>query len=415
MDDPDDETVLHYTVDTQPAWFDEEDGEYHGPFVGNTTATRFTVGPGVTEIGEATFSECSRLSSLQGMGEGVTTIGEYAFGGCTGLVTLQGMGKNVTELGERAFAGCWGLTSLRGMSERVTKIDDEAFCSCTSLTSLEGLPDNLTVIGGSSHLTDGVFRACDGLTSLQGLSKNITVLGHCCFMDCSGITSLQGSEHVTVIGSSAFVACEGLTTLQGLSRNVTAISDSDSSPLSSGAFQSCMSLVSIGPGFSPSCFVHPDTFYNCPALLAEAEAKGFTSVIEWGRHHWLAVPRRRFAVLTAVSQVRRGPPSGNFPSPLLSLLAGAPDDMVRVIVGFMGEGEVESAQEREERWKLTALKQSREVRRQREQVERLEERLEQQREQMEQQKEQMEERMEEQREQMKERVERLEELLRSEL
>ena len=80
MDDPEDETVLHYTVDTEPA-SDDEDGGYDGPFAGNTTATRFTVGPGVTEIGEGTFYLCSSLSSLQGMGSGVTRIGEFAFCG----------------------------------------------------------------------------------------------------------------------------------------------------------------------------------------------------------------------------------------------------------------------------------------------------------------------------------------------
>ena len=82
-----------------------------------------------------------------------------------------------------------------------------------------------------------------------------------------------------------------------------------------GAFRGCTSLNSIGPGFSPSCFVHPNTFDRCPALLAAAEAKGFASAIEWSRHHWLAVPLRRFTVLPAIRHVRRSPPSANFPSP----------------------------------------------------------------------------------------------------
>ena len=343
MDDPDDETVLHYTVDTQPAWEDEEDGEYHGPFAGNTTATRFTVGPGVTEIGAGTFYDCPSLSSLQGMGEGVTRIGKSAFM-ATGLVTLQGMGKNVEEIGDGAFEDCEDLTSLRGIPESVTVISSEAFYACSGLTSLQGLPDSLTAIGNGNG--SGVFSGCSGLTSLQGLSKNITMLGFGCFVNCDGITSLQGGECVTVIGVRAFSACRGLTTLRGLSRNVTAIGDraADVAASFTGAFYNCTRLVSIGPGFSPSCFVHPDTFDRCPALLAAATAKGFSTAIEWGRHHWLAYSRRRFTVLTAVRQVRRSPPSPDPPSPLLSLLAGAPDDIVRVIVGFMGEGVEERAQ-----------------------------------------------------------------------
>ena len=74
----------------------------------------------------------------------------------------------------------------------------------------------------------------------------------------------------------------------------------------------------------------------------------------------------------------------------------------------MGEGEVESDQEEKARWKIMALEQSRETRRQRERAERLEEEMEQQR-------EQMEERVDHQRELMEKRVERLEELLRKEL
>jgi len=233
-----------------------------------------------------------------------------------------------------------GLTSLLGMSESVTAISPEAFYSCTSLTSLEGLPDHLAAIGTGDG---GVFAWCTGLTSLQGLSKNTTELGIGCFGWCGGITSLQGGEYVAMLGGGAFYRCEALTTLEGLSRNVTAIGDPDSPASAVGTFYACTSLVSIGPGFSPSCFVHPSTFVNYPALLAAAEAKGFSTAIEWGRHHWLAIPRRRYTVLTAVRQVRRGPISAPPPSPLLSLLAGAPDDMVRVIVGFMGEGAEVSA------------------------------------------------------------------------
>ena len=431
MDDPDDVSVLRYTVDTRPASYhayDEEDEgpfDYEGPFVGNATATRFTVGPGVTEIGEGTFAYCSGLTSLQGMGKGVTKIGELAFYH-SGLVTLQGMGKNVTEIGKSAFYSCSALTSLRGIPESVTVISLQAFCCCSGLTSLEGLPGNLTAIVSNAvdgDIERGVFGECHSLTSLQGLSKNITELGRYCFSHCTGITSLQGGECVTVLGNLAFRSCGALTTLQGLSRNVTAVGDPSDTASYASTFYGCTSLVSIGPGFSPSCFVHPNTFDRCPALLAAAKAKGFASAIAWGRHRWLAHPTsRRFTVLTAVRQVRRSPPSANLPSPLLSLLAGAPDDMVRVIVGFMGEGAEESAQEKEARWELTAFKQSREIGLQREQVERLEEGLAQQREQieelkeqMEQQREQMEERMEQQREQAEQQRGQIEELLRREV
>ena len=239
----------------------------------------------------------------------------------------------------RALKAAINLTSLRGIPESVAAISCRAFYKCEGLTVLEGLPGSFSATGISS---ERVFYGCGGLTSLQGLSKNITELGIACFCNCSGITSLRGGEKVTVIGVAAFSGCHGLATLQGLSRNVTAMGDPDSTIIIPSVFRGCTSLGSIGPGFSPSCFVDPGTFDDCPALLAAAEAKGFSAVIEWGRRHWLAVPRRRFIVLSSVSQVRSRPPTANSPPPLLSLLVGALDDLVRVIVGFMGEGEEES-------------------------------------------------------------------------
>ena len=92
-------------------------------------------------------------------------------------------------------------------------------------------------------------------------------------------------------------------------------------------------LTSIGPGFSPDCDVHPDAFINCPALLAAAQAKGFSSAIEWGKHHWLVV-NRRFAVLSAVRQVRRDDDGKG--SALLKRIALLCDDSVREVVEFVG-------------------------------------------------------------------------------
>jgi len=242
----------------------------------------------------------------------------------------------------------------------------------------------LTVGPDVIEIGEGTFYKCSSLLTLQGMGDGVVTIGEAAFQG-SGITTLRGvSANVAEICDYAFSECSNLTTLQGLSRNVTAIGDfSNVTDRFKGAFYSCPSLASIGPGFSPACLVHPHTFDNCPALLAAAKAGGFTTAIEWGRHHWLAPSRRRFAVLTAVRQLRQNPLSAANPSPLLSLLAGAPDDIVRVVVGFMGEGEVESEREKEARWELAALSRSGEIGRQNERAERLEELVERQRERIE--------------------------------
>ena len=98
------------------------------------------------------------------------------------------------------------------------------------------------------------------------------------------------------IRRSAF-SSTGLTSLDGLPSTVTSIGEF--------AFAHCAVLTSIGPRFSPDCNVHPDAFYNCPALLASAQTKGFSTAIKGGKHHWLAVNRSncRFSVLVAADLV----------------------------------------------------------------------------------------------------------------
>jgi len=177
----------------------------------------------------------------------------------------------------------------------VTTIGENHYKRCSKLESLEGMREGVTAI------EMGAFQACPRLTKLQGLPKSLTTIGHYAFADT------------------------GLTSLDGLPSMVTAIGNS--------AFAYSAALASIGPGFSPDCVVHPDAFLHSPALLAAARAKGFRSAVEWGKHHWLVV-NRRFAVLSAVRQVRRDD-SGEG-SPLLAMISLLSDELVREVVEFVG-------------------------------------------------------------------------------
>ena len=106
------------------------------------------------------------------------------------------------------------------------------------------------------------------------------------------------------------------------------------------AFAHCAVLTSIGPGFSPDCDVDPNAFYGCPALIAAAQTKGFSTAIESGKHRWkhrwLAVNRSncRLSVLSTVHQVRRDEDGEG--SPLLKRIALLCDDLVREVVEFVG-------------------------------------------------------------------------------
>jgi len=189
-----------------------------------------------------------------------------------------------------------------------------------------------TVAAGVTTIRDDAFCICLNLASLGGMREGVTAIERWAFWACSRLTSLQGlPKSLTTIGKYA-LARTGLTSLDGLPSTVTAIGDC--------AFAYCASLASIGPGFSPDCEVHPSAFASCDALLAAAQAKGFETAIEWGKHHWLVVSRR-VAVVGSVRQIRLRPLL-HAPSELLERIALLCDDLLREVVeNFVGAGETE--------------------------------------------------------------------------
>jgi len=74
-------------------------------------------------------------------------------------------------------------------------------------------------------------------------------------------TAREPHESLTTIGANAFNEAHALTSLDGLPSKVTSIEDRAFS-----AFSCCDKLVSIGPGFSPDCDVHPEAFIWNEAL-----------------------------------------------------------------------------------------------------------------------------------------------------
>ena len=206
--------------------------------------------------------------------EGVTSIGERAFQNCRGLTTIT-IPSSVTSIGYSAFRGCAGLTTIT-IPSSVTSIDERAFARCTGLTTII-IPSSVTSIGDST------------------------------FYGCTGLTTITIPSSVTSIGNRAFCDCASLTT----------ITIPSSLCLSEWAFQ------------------------GCTGLTAAAETRGFATVEEWGWHRFF-VSRRRAAVLACVS-VARGQIFDDLGqeepvSELLESLAHVPNDVLRVIVGFVGEG-----------------------------------------------------------------------------
>ena len=132
-----------------------------------------------------------------------TTIGESTFEDCSRLTSVI-IGTGVTSIGVQAFIDCDNLTNVT-IPDSVTSIGNLAFDSCTGLTSVT-IPDSVTTIG------DGAFQECSGLTSIE-IPSGVASIGRSAFYGCSRLTNVTIPDSVTSIDSYAFTGCTSLTSV----------------------------------------------------------------------------------------------------------------------------------------------------------------------------------------------------------
>ncbi len=179
----------------------------------------------VTSIGEESFRDCSRLTSIT-IPDGVTSIGNRAFYNCSGLTNIT-IPNSVTSIGRSAFCACKILTSFI-IPHGVTSIGNAAFDGCTGLTSI-AIPASVTEIGFAA------FRDCDKLKSVT-IPNGVTAIGSCVFEGCSRLARIIIPNSATSIGARAFRGCDSLTSIV-IPNSVTEIGES--------AFRGCGGLTSI--------------------------------------------------------------------------------------------------------------------------------------------------------------------------
>ena len=289
-----------------------------------TQVENYTIGDGVTSIGQYAFYGCTGLKSVT-IPNSVTSIGFRAFQGCSSLtsVTINSnailsitysssdnlktifgeqvkeyqIGNNVEEIGNYAFEDCSGLTSInvdknntafssidgvlfnksrtklirypRGkqglytIPNSVTTIGERAFRYCSGLTSVT-IPNSVTSIGY------GAFANCSGLTSVT-IPNSVTSIGYGAFANCSGLTSVTIPNSVTSIGQSAFSSCSGLTSVT-IPNSVTSIGNS--------AFSSCSGLTSVTIPNSVTS-IGNSAFSSCSGLTSVTIPNSVTSIGKW--------------------------------------------------------------------------------------------------------------------------------------
>lgn len=125
--------------------------------------TKVVINSGVTQIGDYSFYECSKLKTIS-IPSSVTEIREGVFFGCHSLETPIVIPDGQYRIERDMFHECYKLPSVT-IPNSVVYIDMEAFSHCYSLTSLH-IPASVKEIDGTA------FIYCSGLTSITVAEGN---------------------------------------------------------------------------------------------------------------------------------------------------------------------------------------------------------------------------------------------------
>ncbi len=155
-----------------------------------------SVAEGVTTLGNAAFSGCSRLSDVALPGS-LTAIGDEAFRACHALTQIS-VPNNVTRLGDRAFFACSALSKVQ-LPAKLKSIGGSAFESCSALTAL-------IIPNGVAEISSGAFRDCTALAHMElpGSVKHVTAG---LFSGCESLKSVVLGDGIESIASGAFSSC----------------------------------------------------------------------------------------------------------------------------------------------------------------------------------------------------------------
>lgn len=161
-----------------------------------TQILSLSVAEGVTTLGNAAFSGCSRLSDVALPGS-LTAIGDEAFRACHALTQIA-VPNNVTRLGDRAFFACSELSEVQ-LPAKLKSIGGSAFESCTALTAL-------IIPNGVAEISSGAFRDCTALAHMElpGSVKHVT---SGLFSGCESLKSVVLGDGIESIASEAFSSC----------------------------------------------------------------------------------------------------------------------------------------------------------------------------------------------------------------
>lgn len=255
---------------------------------------RFYKGSKFTNLGNHSFSACTRLINITGLGDitGNTATAAFEAGqfkNCTRLKYVD-FSKNLKHLPRYCFQGCssletvgdlsgleyldnsdfYGCSSLRevNLSQKITHIGNVAFKNCTSLKKVGDL--SKLSYTDSSAWTSGVFENCRNL-SQKIILKNLNTISRYFLLNCSSVPELY-IENCTYIEPHAFVGCTGL-------KSITL---------------NCTTPPTISLEDCALCTWPFNDTGNCPIYVPEESVQAYKTATNWTRYASRIKPMKKY-------------------------------------------------------------------------------------------------------------------------
>ncbi len=171
----------------------------NGAFANNMALTSVTLGNNVTEMNNAVFQNCAKLSMVQ-LSEALQIIPMDAFENDKALKTIV-IPDSVTELEEAAFKNS-GLTEVT-IPESVKTVGCSVF---------EGTPLKKVVMNGTADISYRMFAGCKHLTDIT-MARGVKNVESEAFEDCILLKSIEFPYGVKSIGDNIFNKCTSLTSV----------------------------------------------------------------------------------------------------------------------------------------------------------------------------------------------------------
>lgn len=201
--------------------------------------TRVVLPKGATLIGEAAFTGCEQLATVE-WGSALDSIAPYAFAGCKTLEQVS-LPATVRAIGEGAFAWCDALTTFAVEGDaRLRLIGARAFADCKALNAVT-LGGNINTIGEGAFAHTAItaldLAAQDRLQQLGGwslanmplatlsLPAGLNRIGEGALWADKDVATLTLPASVAAIGSYAMAGMTGLSELTTEAQEVPQLGD----------------------------------------------------------------------------------------------------------------------------------------------------------------------------------------------